>query len=63
MLVKGVTILMVGILVIIKPNGFKRPFGEKDFFNNYQIGIFAIVALVFGILKELKIFNFFKIFH
>jgi hypothetical protein len=75
MLVKGVTVLMVGILLIIKPDALKRPFGQKNILNPEAaptksyirlmrgVGIFAILAGVSGILAELKIFNVYKIFH
>jgi hypothetical protein len=75
MLVKGVAVLMVGVLLIIKPDALKRPFGQKNILNpeaaptkSYLrlmrgIGIFAIVAGVSGILAVLKIFDVYKIFN
>jgi hypothetical protein len=67
MLIKGVTALMMGILLVIKPDALKKPFGEKTFINPEAaptksyirlmrgVGIFAIAAGVFVILRVLKI--------
>jgi len=60
---------MVGILLIIKPDALRSPFGDKSYFNRNPelaatrsyirlmrgIGIAGIAAGVFGILRVLKI--------
>lgn len=67
MIARAVTSLMVGILLIIKPDLFKRPFGDRSTMNlnpeaaptkSYirlmrGIGIAGILVGVFVIAKEL----------
>ncbi len=65
MLVKGIICLMAGILVVIKPDIFKKSFGEKTFINPEAaptksyirlmrgVGIVAIVVGVWVILKNI----------
>ena len=69
MIARAVTSLMIGILLVIKPDAFKRPFGDKSYINlnpeaaptkSYirlmrGIGIAGIVVGVWVILRQFKI--------
>jgi hypothetical protein len=75
MLTRGVISLVMGIILVIKPDFLKRPFGEKTFVNPEAVptnsyiklmrglGIVAIVVGVLVILKEFNIVNVFKFPH
>jgi hypothetical protein len=75
MLTRAVISVMVGILLVIKPDALKKPFGEKTFINPEAaptksyirlmrgLGIVAIIVGVLVILKEINIVNVFKVPH